>query len=468
MWHALNLLLMLIPFGSTQANDAATPKINLRASTLQPYVGQLVQLTSEIDLPAGAAAGPLQLSIPWLMREFGFVWRIPPEEWLCERVAGTTGLHVQINSRPQIIHVPPSSDAKTHYELTWWLIVQAPDVLTSGRIEFAPVRMLAGGAPVTSNPLRLQVRRLPLPPSDLPSLNLNLGVGDYQLEMALEPESVSVDDPAILTLKISGEGALALLPRPALAALPFFRQTGAFFLEDSTESWDLTGKTRYFRYLLRPRRFGTVTIPNLFYTCFDPALGKYQTRVAPAKSLNVVAAVKESAPLGSRHPAHALPERLRLTRYDDPELLLQSTVAESSWRAFAVVVVAGFPLLFFLIAVALAWRDRNAAMRSHRSSAAAARQALHQLQKLNGDVSQVADVVASFLSQHSLVRIIEPESAHIDSALRVIGLSSDRADAVRQFFRECDAARFAPCGPEAAADLRALAEKLIRTMSADA
>ena len=439
--------------------------INLRASTTQPYVGQLVELHVDIDLPASTNSQPLRLSIPWLMREFGFAWQMPPDEWLCQHSLATAGLPVQINAWPQTIYLPPSGAKSNHYELSWWLLVQEPDVLTSGRIEFAPVRVEYGGGSVASKPLRLQVRRLPLPPADLPALNLNLGVGNYRLEATLEPSTVTVGEPAVLTLKISGEGALAKLPRPRLTALPFFKQTGDFFLEDSTESWN-EAKTRSFRYQLRPRRFGTVTMPSLFYTCFDPALGKYQTRVVPGTALNVVAATNKSAVAAARPVAGALPERLRLTSYDDPDLLISQS-SESPTFNLDIAIVSGFPLVTFLMAAIAAWHSRKSETRDQRKSAGAARHALHQLQKLDGDVSQVANVVMDFLSRSSSVRIEAPESRDIDNALRAMDTSPDRADAVRQFFRECDAVRFAPGGSDAAASLRALAENLVRTLSAD-
>lgn len=460
----LPVIFVLFTLASQPASDAL-PRVTLRASTAQPYVGQVMQLHLDIDLPSPATAEPAQLSIPWLMREFGFTWQLPPDEWLCQRSLATAGLPFQINSSPRLIHLPPRDSTNLHYELSWSLVVREPDVLTSGRIEFAPVRMESRGRSVTSKPLRLQVRRLPLPPSDLPSLNLNLGVGNYQMQATLEPATVSVDEPALLTLKISGEGALAQLPRPALAALPFFRQTSAFFLENSTETWDASGKVRYFRYLLRPRRFGTLTIPNLFYTCFDPALGQYQTRVAPAISLNVVATVKEPVAAAGRNAPGALPGRLRLLRYDDPELRQSSLAGETAWLAIAIAVIAGLPLLVFLVALIRARLGRKSGRWEHRKSAEAARHALHQLHKLDGDVAEIANVVIEFLSQRSPVRTRGADGMDVESALRGPDLSPQRAELLSGFLCACDAARFAPSDPDAAANVRALAERLIRTLS---
>jgi hypothetical protein len=84
----------------------ASPALSLRASTLQPYVGQVVRLTLELDVPAGRPGEEWRVQIPWLTREFGFIWETPPQRWPEQFATQGDGIRVYINERPQPISVP--------------------------------------------------------------------------------------------------------------------------------------------------------------------------------------------------------------------------------------------------------------------------------------------------------------------------------------------------------------------------
>src|SRR5262249_35873796 len=155
-----------IIFASLQpsSQNETSAKLALRASAMQPYVGQIVQLRLEMDLPTGQPTEPFKLEIPWLMREFGFVWKTAPEQWLQQLFAKSEGVPVQVNGRPQPIRLPsrPSGN-RQRCELAWSIVIQDSDPTMRGRIEFAPVRLQTSQGAVTSNQLRLEVRKAPLP-----------------------------------------------------------------------------------------------------------------------------------------------------------------------------------------------------------------------------------------------------------------------------------------------------------------
>ncbi len=455
----LNLVLL-----SVQAPAEPRPQLTLRASTTQPYVGQVVELQLQIDLPPTLPSEPVKLQIPWLTREFGFVWQIPTEKWMQQLSPASQGVPAQINDWPQVVRLPSRQIGNAQRcELTRTLIVQEPDPMTHGRIVFAAVQLQTTRGGGASKPLPLEVRKVPLPPPDLPGANLNLGVGDYHLEASIAPDTMAFGKAASLTLKVSGAGALGLLPRPKLTALPFFRDAKTLAVENGTDTLDADAKARAFCYQLHPRQPGTLTIPSIYYTCFDPAQEKYQTRSTAALLLTVRASASPSAKAAIRYPPGSVPERLRLAPPD--AALLDSPSWFSVFGCYGPLVIAML-LILIIHDINVWWREGRRGTSHHGSLAG--RRALAQLRQLKNDVEDaaVASVVVGFLSQRFQIGMAEPTLHEVAVVLRTADISEQAFETARSFYALLDARRFGPQDTTSASELRTRAERLIQELDA--
>jgi hypothetical protein len=441
------------------------PRLTLHASSAEPYVGQVVQLTLEIELSATKGDELPRLSIPWLNREFGFTWQLAAEEWLCRQTGTRDGLAVRINNWPRPIPALANRrNGMTQYQLSWSFVVQEPDDVTQGRIEFAPIRLETAQGALQTKPLRLSVRKLPLPPANLPGLNMNLGVGNYRLEASLAPARVTLGESAILTLKVSGSGALTRLPRPVLTSLPPFRQPDAWLVEDGTEAWDDEKKSRYFRYVLQPRRLGTASIPPLFYTCFDPTIGKYQTRATVELTLIVNPSAAKTIAAVQRYEPGTVPDRLRLASTDAASA--QPSLQMTAWQSAAFLAIMPAAL-----AVLLYWREhrrRRLGRHEHLWRSLAGRRALHRLRELNDDelAANAVSIFEDFLRQRFYISASSNGDANFSSFLQHTGVRLDQMELAQDFQRRCDAARFGPPTDHDDEGLRHLAERLITEFDA--
>jgi hypothetical protein len=122
----------------------------------------------------------------------------------------------------------------------------------------------------------------------------------------------------------------------------------------------------------------------------------------------------------------------------------------------------------------LLWRRFNpdAARRARIRQSLAARQALQALNSLAPAAAdqrayRVARIAAGYLQQRLGLPTAEPTPAEVAACLGRAGSPDVLAGKAAEFFRACDAARFAPA-PLNAADLTAAASSLILTMEAEA
>lgn len=122
----------------------------------------------------------------------------------------------------------------------------------------------------------------------------------------------------------------------------------------------------------------------------------------------------------------------------------------------------------------VAWRRLypDAAHRLRIRQSLAARQALQALQALGpADAEQrayrVSRIAAGYLQQRLGLPTAEPTPAEVAACLEKAGSSEPMPGKAAEFFRACDAARFAPPQPSGAIDLSAEATRLIQSLEVE-
>jgi hypothetical protein len=295
--------------------------------------------------------------------------------------------------------------------------------------------------------------------------------GPFVAQWVATPTEVMAEEPATLTLRITGPGNLDDLPRPALEKLEAFNSFAVESLDDRFVPGD--PPRREFRYRVRPRSAAAKEIPRFKFVYFNPrivpAARGYQTTYADAVPLTVkprtpLPALPAEVPNWMLEPPASdelfgpprkfwqqwldwLRERFRV-KTDD-------AAADGEW----VDVVLALVVPALLVPPALCgawlalWRRRNpdaARLAAGRRSKAAA-VALRALDRAGADRAElVATALAGYLRDRAGLAATATTPAEIAAGLTTLGCPAPLVGETVALFHRCDAARFAPAAPDAA------------------
>lgn len=135
-----------------------------------------------------------------------------------------------------------------------------------------------------TDPIRLEVRALPAPPTGWSGL-----VGDFELVSKASRTTLTVGESTTLELTVSGSGNALAIPEPRLGDL------AAFKVYDEQPSSSIqkanagVSGTKTYRKALVPTQAGVVTIPEATLVIFDPKAAQFRTISSPAIPLEVSA-----------------------------------------------------------------------------------------------------------------------------------------------------------------------------------
>ncbi len=170
--------------------------------------------------------------------------------------------------------------------------------IPAATVSFQPTPFSAP-AGIKSNELTLKVK--PLPDKGKPAGFSGL-VGNFTITSAIAQKNGAVGQPLTLTVTISGRGALHAIPKPADPAIDAERYDPE--IKDAFRRGARGSEgSRVFTYIVVPRNEGTLTIPPIPLTFFNPASAAYETVTSPPLMVPVAAAV--AGPPASAAPAPA-------------------------------------------------------------------------------------------------------------------------------------------------------------------
>ena len=307
---------------------------------------------------------------------------------------------------------------------------------------------------VQSAPVTLNV--LPLPSEGRPA-DFSGAVGRFTFEVTASPLEVAVGDPVTVRSVVRGDGSLDGVAPPAIPGTDTLRVYPPQVGQSAGASSE-----RVFEQVVIPLRDGSVALPALRWSFFDPAARSYRT-TAPAP---IVLAVRPSARaheapeiVGARPAAPLEPAR--------PETLGRDIVfikdapgplrpiGARPYHAPAWWLVQVVPAGVFAGAASHARRRRRLtgdvryarftrAGRAARDALAEARAALGR-----GDVAGGHDAVAGAIRDYLAAKLDLPPGTigeTAPAALRAARVDGAVAERVAEFFTGCEAARFAPGG----------------------
>ena len=321
-------------------------------------------------------------------------------------------------------------------------------IVGAGQIEPAILEVSTGasGAPgqLKSGAVAVEVRPLPVPEP----AGFTGAVGGFEVSASADATEGNLNEPVLLTFRISGEGNIEALPDPNWPEFSGWRVIESpISVESQVVAGQITGRRTY-EIVLMPEQVGALNIPEIRYPYFDPALGRYvelattpitvgigDTGSAPGVSwLPAIENTEEEAP--EVRPIKAVPPSLHQTGTE----LADSPVY---WAAWAIPALA--------IAGALVWRRRLASQEAARAEVLRnnalpdARAALALAAASGGDPAVAASqAVLSYLSARLEMQVSGVTREALLHRLREAGISLDLEDKVGEVLTAGESARYTP------------------------
>ena len=232
-----------------------------------------------------------------------------------------------------------------------------------------------------SNPVKIKIKALPSSgrPADFTGL-----VGEYDMDVVLEPDKVKAGGSSTLTVTIKGTGNVQRIPTLKLPDIPGCRLYAdePAFEKEITEKGE-TGK-KVMKWAIVPEKSGRFKIPEMGFSYYSLKKGRYESLTSEPLTL-----VSEGGPMKTGHPpaagkpVSASPDRAPEKKHGITELGrdifpvhtdADSLVPEGKWmpdRWLLLALIAVFPLIYFSLMVSrLIKRDRDKAeIRAGRAAA---------------------------------------------------------------------------------------------------
>ena len=118
---------------------------------------------------------------------------------------------------------------------------------------------------------------LPFPNENKPA-NFSGAVGDFNLEVGIDKDSVQVNNPITLTITIAGKGNVRFIPAPNLNLSADFETYEPEVNSNASKAGGVIRGSKTFKYLLVPRFPGVQKIDPIEFSYFDPNRKQYVTK----------------------------------------------------------------------------------------------------------------------------------------------------------------------------------------------
>jgi len=445
--------------GAAPAGDQL--RLVLSAARAEAYVGERVPITLRLAIGQVRVA---DLQYPAIPGDGFALDKLPEPEQRREGATQVVEFHTTL--------VPLRSGALTIGPAT-----MALNLVVRGRVNDPFFGGLFGDQrrpmELHSEPLTLSV--LPLPDAGKPA-DFSGAVGHFQFDVKAAPLEVAVGDPVTVTSTIRGDGALDAVKPPAIAANERLR---VYPVQVANQPAANAGE-KVFEQVAIPLAAGTVALPDLRFSYFDPEARGYQTVDRPPIVLTVhESAAAHAAPQISGAVRAPAPKPERLGRdivfiKDAPGEL--RPIGARRWRSPVFWLLQLVPLAVWLGALAVERRRQRLSgdvryarfTRAGREARAAIARAGVALRA--GDRATFHDTVAAAVRDYLAAKLDLPPGAVTAATaaerLRCAGLALGVTGELEAFFAACEQARFAPAGADGADMQRTLerADAIVRAL----
>jgi hypothetical protein len=318
---------------------------------------------------------------------------------------------------------------------------------------------------LTTDPITVHVRSLP--EKGKPA-GFSGAVGRFHLKASVDRQEVKAGEPVSLKVVLGGEGNVKVIPAPDLVSFEDFK----IYESESAESTFVRGDKivghKTWEYVLVPTSGGTIEIPPIRISAFDPSSASYVVHSTKAIPLTVEATdLDEALALGG--DLQIAKERVRLRqrdiRYVKP---LPSSLRSEGTSPYARpwFLAAHFvPLV--AVAGSVAYRRHRDKLRSdvryarRRGAARLAARRMHSAGEslARGEVEafygELSAALRGYVADRLHLAAANLEEDVVRSELDQLGLPAEDVAEFFEILTTCDSARFSPLGldPDRAAEV---------------
>ena len=464
--------------GARLQAPAATLEVVARSADATPTIDELIFLTT--DAPDQLYVGEttpitlkLYVSSTVQMRGLnafertadGFTISDLPEE-SNETIEMLNGRRYRVYSWPLIITPISSGQQDLNFQFT--LSAQMPDQRNAtpspfGQSIFDNFFGRTERFNVYTEPTQIDVRRLPA--EGRPD-SFSGAIGMFNMQVSADSDSTRVGEPIMLSLKISGQGNFDRIKSPDMPATSDWRNYEPEAAFDQDSSNPRKGVKR-FDYVFIPEKAGSLKLPEVKFSYFDPSIEKYVELSAPILSAKVAPSnrpvMTTAAPLTEEDSAPAI----NLTKALSSEELLvtldyrprkgrqiKKSLLSSPWfnylncAAFIVLTVSGIVI----------YRRKQLHQNADYALAHQAKQAL----KLTVKEAQSNDAAVFYRSAQQAIRLAatvrtkrnlrSADFAKLEAQFKQSQVADGVIEQARSLFKEADNHRFS--GRTHSADLQ--------------
>lgn len=316
---------------------------------------------------------------------------------------------------------------------------------------------------VASTPLYLTVANVPSAgrPADFSGL-----VGKYRITATADPVAVSVGDPITLTISVFGPDYLEPVDIPPLSNQADLVRN--FKIPSERAPGEILGDKKVFTQTIRPMHPGIKAIPAIRLSYFNTRTKKFSTAETDpipisVKPARMITAKDIETPVSAAQSTGSIKSwDVGIdANYEDNAVLENQVANPVKWLTSpaGIGVVAGFPLLYILLALVIYVHDRKKAdPLSGRAKKAGKRltRAVSAAAGIDGDpVEAMAALISAFRSYLGDKLRLVPGAltvTEVEERLRKKGATDDIISETRALFEDCEAARYGAAADAATRD----------------
>lgn len=135
-------------------------------------------------------------------------------------------------------------------------------------------------------PPPIQLKVIPFPEKGKPS-SFQGAVGNFRLSATLDKNAVKQNEPVTLKLVIEGEGNIETLNKPKIPEVPKFKIYDADTSSQLFKTGNVIGGQKTFEVVFIPIEAGSLKIPSLEFSFFNPVAVSYQVLKTPEFPIQV-------------------------------------------------------------------------------------------------------------------------------------------------------------------------------------
>ncbi len=299
----------------------------------------------------------------------------------------------------------------------------------------------------------IEIEALPLPKLRQPD-DFSGAVGRFAISVEAQPRSVPVGDPVTVRVRVEGEGNFQAVGVPALADIDGFKVYDPKQIDEEGIVGNLYAGSRTLEYILIPERVGSLRIPAVSFSYFNPSQVVYETVESVSIEIDSHGEVEDAGespfPL-TRTEITQVGSDIRHIKPDATELSLGGRLYSSIWFWLLQGLI---PLTYLGFLVAHRHRMRLQGDAAYARRKRARSQATRRLEKA-GHCLDAADGPGLYDAIDEALRAYLADSANVSEAgltkeecasLAAEICDSDDADTVAALvavMERCEYARYA-------------------------